>query len=156
MKIANQIIPCAGFMLFVSLSGCGSSDDVPDAKGDFVNDASDAAAATEAAYTNLSSELRDAAQEPGDLACGLPLLPDHRAGRVTDGQKNATFNTNAKPEEVAAFYRLAAETKQGEAQTGGPPGLAEVKVKLPDMRQCTIVAQAQMSGDTNVTVRFGN
>lgn len=154
MKFITQITALG---LLATLAACGSeADEYADAAsdrdgGDMVNDASDMATAMEAAYADLSPELRTAAKQRGDLACGLPMLPDHRAARPVDA-RTKTFNTDARPEEVAAFYRLAAESRQAEVTLDGPPGLAMVSVKLTDASECTIAAQAEMAGDTNVLV----
>ena len=153
----KTITQTAVLALLVSLAACGSEPDgyaegaLGLDGGDMVNDASDMAAGMEAAYADLSPELRAAAKQPGDLACGLPMLPDHRAARPVDA-RTKTFNTDARPEEVAAFYRLAAESRQAEVTLDGPPGLAMVSVKLTDASECTIAAQAEMAGDTNVLV----
>lgn len=135
-------------LLAVSLAACGKSEPSAD---DLINDASDMAAGIEQASSELTYELRTAAAAEGDMPCGLPSLPD-----ATDAQpmniEGKTFNTASEPEQVAAFYDAAAEARGGSATTGGPPGMSEVQLSLSDGDACVVIAQTQMSGDTNVQI----
>lgn len=116
-----------------------------------INDASDMAVGIEKAAGELSPELTEAAVQAGDMPCGLPALPDAQAGRSVS-PTSSTYNTYSAPEQVAAFYSEAAKARGGTVTTAGPPGLAEIQVVLGEEGNCTIVAQAQMSGDTNVQI----
>lgn len=162
MTSIRTLITSTALLPVAALTACGDwdDDDAPAFNENGIASPSvkapDRIAEIDAAEAGLSAEMREAAREPGDLACGFALVPDHRAGRITDGTKNVTFNTDATPDEVAAFYRIAGKAKSGEVSVGGVPGLTEVEAALPDLRRCTIVAQAQPTGDTNVTVRFGS
>lgn len=148
MKMITQ---AAAVGLLATLTACGGSES--DAS-DYINDGSDTAEAIEGASASLSAELQAAAAESGDLACGLPLLPDHRAGRLMDSNKTATFNTNETPETVAAFYRTASEKKFGKVSVEAVPGLTDLSIINQDLRRCRVVAQAQPTGDTNVVVGY--
>ncbi len=139
--------------LLISLAACGG-DAEPSAE-DMVNDAGDAASANQAAYDNASADMREAAKVKGDLACGLPKMPDARAEQPA-GTNGRSYNSDANPEQVAGFYGLAAEAQGGSAEVSGPPGMADVTITMTDGQKCRALAQAQLSGDTNVTVSSEN
>lgn len=146
---------CAIALLFVA-SACsddGSTQGSYDDSDDLVNDSFDAQNDNEAAYAGASQELRDAAAAKGDLACGLPELSDSRAGNPANAKDaKYSYNTDATPAQVYAFYRLAAEARGGSAQVTGPPGLADAAITLTGGSKCRVIAQAQLSGDTHVMV----
>ncbi|MEL7446528.1 MAG: hypothetical protein AAGK02_12075 [Pseudomonadota bacterium] len=156
MKLIKTVSQGAAVALLTTLAACSAPESSEEAglNEDFVNDTEDMQAGIEAAAAELSPELREAASKSGDLACGLPLLPDHRAGRVTDNNKTSTFNTDETPETVMAFYRAAAYGKGGVDKINAVPGLADQTIAFNNAMRCRIVAQAQLSGDTNVTVGF--
>ncbi len=132
----------------ILIAGCDGSD--PSADG-MVNDASDMAAGIEQASAEISAKLREAASQNGDMPCDLPALPD-ASGAQPMNVEGKTFTTASTPEQVAAFYTAAAETRSGSAKASGPPGFAEIQLTLGDQGECRIVAQAQMAGDTNVQI----
>lgn len=142
----------APIALLATLAACGGPE--PSADG-MINDASDAAASAGTTSTELSPELRSAAAQSGKLACGLPSMPDARVKRMVSAT-STTYNSDAKPEEVATFYRFAAEAQGSSFESGGPPGMADIAVTMADGKKCRIVAQAQLSGDTNVMVSLEN
>ena len=147
-------------VLAVLLSASACSDESgfegrSTAPEDFVNDSGDAANANEAAYAKASPELRKAASVKGDLACALPQIADARAGSPANSKSpKYSYSTNAAPPQVYAFYRLAAEARGGTTQVSGPPGLVDVVIALPDETKCRAIGQAQLSGDTQVTVEL--
>lgn len=146
---------CAIALLFAA-SACsddGSTQSSYDDPDDLVNDSFDAQNDNEAAYASASQKLRRAAAANGDLACGLPELSDSRAGNPANAKDaKYSYNTDATPAQVYAFYRLAAEARGGSAQVIGPPGLADVAITLAGGTECRVIAQSQLSGDTNVIV----
>lgn len=145
MKRTNMTAPLA---LLAILAACGDAE--PSA-ADMINDASDNAAGIKQASADLSDDLRKAAAVEGEMPCGLPGLPD-----ATDAQPmnidGKTYNTASEPEQVAAFYDAAAQARGGSATKGGPPGMAEIIVTLGDAGTCRVVAQAQMTGGSNVQI----
>lgn len=138
----------AGLALLASLGGCGEAE--PSAE-DLINDASDATANVERAAANMSDALLTAAGTSGEMPCALPALPDaSRAQPMNIPGK--TYNTASEPEDVAAFYLASAEARDGSATHSGPPGMAEILLELGDAGNCRVVAQALMSGGSNVQI----
>jgi len=140
--------PRSALTLLATLSACGGSEPSAD---DLANDASDMAAGIEGATEELSAEMQAAAQQTGDMPCALPQMPDASSAQPMAGD-GETFTTGQSPEVAAAFYIAAAEARGGSAATAGPPGLAEIQLTLGDAGNCTVFAQAQMSGGTNIQI----
>ena len=103
----------------------------------------------------LNPELQKAAGKSGDLACGLPVIPDHSNGRVLEeGKKDAIYETASSAEEVAAFYQAAAKAKNYDVATSGSSGSTRQYIKTMNLTKCDVIAETKTSGGTEVTVRF--
>lgn len=141
----NKTVLFAGTAM---LAACAEPE--PSAE-DLINDASDMAVGIEQASSELTDDMRAAAAAPGDLLCGLPPLPDSSDAQPINVEGD-TFNTTSEVSQIAAFYEASAEARGGSANVGGPPGMAELELALGEAGDCRVVAQAQMSGGTNVQI----
>ncbi|MCK0129267.1 hypothetical protein [Erythrobacter sp. F6033] len=148
LTLHGYLKPTCIALLATSLAACGGSE--PSA-ANMVNDASDMAAGVESASAELSQEMKAAAAAPGDMPCELPQMPDASSAQPMAGE-GETFTTGQTPEVAAAFYIAAAEARGSSAAAAGPRGLAAIQLTLGDAGNCTVFAQAQMSGGTNIQI----
>jgi len=146
----------SAIILLIAVTACGDDGGVEDGfdrADDLVNTSRDARNDNEVAYASASQDFRATAAKKGDLACGLPELADSRAGNPANFKGSQySYNTDAAPSQVYAFYRLAAEAQGGTAQVSGPPGSADIAITIASGETCRVIAQSQLSGDTNVKV----
>lgn len=109
------------------------------------------------ALPDLGADLQKAAQSRGELACGLPLLPDHSNGRVLEeGKRDAVFETGSPAEEVAAFYQAAAKGQNYDIATSGASGSTRQYVETMNLTKCDVIAETNASGGSEVTVRYAH
>lgn len=158
MKTLTQ---AAAVGLLATLSACGSEaeDDAPESEGLEQQRVGivEPTIVSGIELPELNPDLQKAAERGGDLACGLPILPDHSNGRVLEeGKKDAVYETGSEAEEVAAFYQAAARTKNYDIATSGASGSTRQYVKTMNLTKCDVIAETKASGGSEVTVRWAH
>lgn len=138
----------AAIALLATLAACSAPE--PSAE-ELINDASDMAASIEQAEENLPAELRNAADTLGEMPCSLPALPDASKAQPMNVE-GKVYNTASEPAQVGAFYLAATQARGGTAATNGPAGMAEILIAISETENCRVVAQALMTGGSNVQI----
>lgn len=136
----------ASMIATLSLMACEGPDEVST-----VEDTQTATVDAETAYSEASDAVRAAAAADGPLYCDLPMIPGGREAPAMDPQTDSYYSSES-PEQIAAFYRIAAQARGKTPQIDAMPGHFEIDLTPGDQSGCQVVVGQIQDGTTLVQV----